>query len=360
MINHSSQTADGEHIDTNVEQTAPRSNTSNAPRAAIHQTLYSANSFAQHDYLAKGKKLPKITPAEAGQTNWLHFVGINNIELLKHALEPYGIHELVIEDILSRKQRPKIEDYGHYIFIAAQVYNYGATKLHSDQVYLVIGKDFVLSFQQKPLGLFSQFRQIMRHNPHHVLDKNAAFLAYYLLDRIVDDYFIVLEDYDNRVEAIDKALFKNENDDTLLSRIHRLKRDAVRLRRTLLPMRDVFYQLAVRGDYDIFEGESTVYLRDVYDHNLQLIETLEASRDMVVGMMDVYLSFQSNRLNQQMRVLTVITIMFMPLTVLTGIYGMNFDNMPELHWHYGYYAVLGLMATIITGLLIFFFRRKWL
>ena len=360
MINHSAQTADGEHIDTNVEQTAPRSNTSNAPKAAIHQTLYSADSFAQHDYLAKGKKLPKITPAEAGQTNWLHFVGINNIDLLRHTLQPYGIHELVIEDILSRKQRPKIEDYGHYIFIAAQVYHYSTTKLHSDQIYLVIGKDFVLSFQQKPLGLFSQFRQIMRNNPNHVLDKNTAFLAYCLLDRIVDDYFIVLEDYNNRVEAIDKALFKDENDDTLLSRIHRLKRDAVRLRRTLLPMRDVFYQLAVRGDYDIFEGESTVYLRDVYDHNLQLIETLEASRDMVVSMMDVYLSFQSNRMNQQMRVLTVITIMFMPLTVLTGIYGMNFDNMPELHWHYGYYAVLGLMATIIIGLLIFFFRRKWL
>lgn len=226
MINHSAQTADGENMDTNVEQTAPRSNTSNAPRAAIHQTLYSANSFAQHDYLAKGKKLPKITPAEAGQTNWLHFVGINNIELLKHALEPYGIHELVIEDILSRKQRPKIEDYGHYIFIAAQVYHYSTTKLHSDQIYLVIGKDFVLSFQQKPLGLFSQFRQIMRNNPNHVLDKNTAFLAYCLLDRIVDDYFIVLEDYNNRVEAIDKALFKDENDDTLLSRIHRLKRDA--------------------------------------------------------------------------------------------------------------------------------------
>ncbi|WP_281256741.1 CorA family divalent cation transporter [Neisseria iguanae] len=154
--------------------------------------------------------------------------------------------------------------------------------------------------------------------------------------------------------------FKDKNGDTLLNRIHHLKRDAARLRRTLLPMRDVFYQLTLRGDYDIFEGESTVYLRDVYDHNTQLIEMPEASRDMVVSMMDVHLSFQSNRMNQQMRVLTVITIMFMPLTVLTGIYGMNFDNMPELHWHYGYYAMLGLMAAIIIGLLIFFFRKKWL
>ena len=191
------------------------------------------------------------------------------------------------------------------------------------------------------------------------MNKNTAFLAYCLLDRIVDDYFIVLEEYNNRVEVIDKSLFKNENSD-ILSKIHRLKRDAVRLRRTLLPLRDVFYQLAVRGDFAIFKGESTVYLRDVYDHNMQLIESLDASRDMVLSMMDIYLSFQSNRMNQQMRVLTVITIIFMPLTVITGIYGMNFDNMPELHWHYGYFMVLGVMLCIIIGLLIFFSRRKWL
>ena len=199
----------------------------------------------------------------------------------------------------------------------------------------------------------------MHENPHNILNKNTAFLAYCLLDRIVDDYFIVLESYNNRVEVIDKSLFKNENSD-ILSKIHRLKRDAVRLRRTLLPLRDVFYQLAVRGDFAIFKGESTVYLRDVYDHNMQLIESLDASRDMVLSMMDIYLSFQSNRMNQQMRVLTVITIIFMPLTVITGIYGMNFDNMPELHWHYGYFMVLGMMLCIIIGLLIFFSRRKWL
>ena len=246
------------------------------------------------------------------------------------------------------------------MFTAAQVYHYTTTgKLHSDQVYVIIGKDFVLSFQQKPLGLFSHLRRQMHENPHNILNKNTAFLAYCLLDRIVDDYFIVLESYNNRVEVIDKSLFKNENSD-ILSKIHRLKRDAVRLRRTLLPLRDVFYQLAVRGDFAIFKGESTVYLRDVYDHNMQLIESLDASRDMVLSMMDIYLSFQSNRMNQQMRVLTVITIIFMPLTVITGIYGMNFDNMPELHWHYGYFMVLGVMLCIIIGLLIFFSRRKWL
>lgn len=353
------QPADSIHLATHIEQTAPRSNVADAPKSAVHQTLYSGQTFIQYDYLAKEKTVPEIQKPSEGQTNWLHFVGINHAGLLKHTLQPFGIHELVVEDILTRKQRPKIEDYGHYVFIAAQVYHYSANKLHSDQVYLVIGKDFVLSFQQKPLGLFSHFRQIMQGNPNGILHKSAPFLAYCLLDRIVDDYFIVLEEYDNRVEAIDKALFKEQTDDTVLSRIHRLKRDAVRLRRTLLPMRDAFYQLAVRGDYAIFSGESTIYLRNVYDHNQQLIESLDASRDTVASMMDVYLSFQSHRMNRQMRVLTVITIIFMPLTVLTGIYGMNFDNMPELHWHYGYFMVLGVMGAIIIGLLFFFFRRKW-
>ena len=199
-----------ETTDTLQDQAMQRSNTDNAPRSAIHQTLYSVDTFVQHDYLA-GKALPDIACPQEGQINWLHFVGINDAALLKHALEPYGIHELVIEDILSRKQRPKIEDYGNYVFTAAQVYHYTTTgKLHSDQVYVIIGKDFVLSFQQKPLGLFSHLRRQMHENPHNILNKNTAFLAYCLLDRIVDDYFIVLESYNNRVEAIDKSLFKSQ------------------------------------------------------------------------------------------------------------------------------------------------------
>lgn len=343
-----------------LEQTTPRSNTHNAPKTAIHQTLYSAHSFVQHDYLPQGKLFPPILQQSVGQINWLHLVGINHADTLKSILEPYAIHELVIEDILSRKQRPKIEDYGQYVFIASRVHYYTANKLQSDPVYLIIGTDFVLSFQQKPLGLFSPLRLRMDSNPLGILNKNAAFLAYCLLDRIVDDYFLVLDQYSNQVENIDKALFKDNNSDDILSRIHRLKRDAVRLRRTVMPMRDVCYQLAGRGEFSIFKGESKIYLSDVYDHTQQILESLDASRDMVISMMDVYLSFQSNRMNRQMRVLTVITIIFMPLTVLTGIYGMNFDYMPELHWHYGYFAVLGLMVLIIIGLLAFFFRRKWL
>ena len=168
----------------------------------------------------------------------------------------------------------------------------------------------------------------------------------------------MLDHYNTRVENLDKQLFAADNDELLVS-IHKLKRDAMRLRRALLPQREVLHQL-VRGDFPLFGKDAHVYLRDVYDHSQQLIESLDGARDMVVSMMDVHLSYQSNRLNQQMRVLTVITILFMPLTVITGIYGMNFDHMPELHWRYGYFMVLGLMATIIISLLTYFHRRRWL
>ncbi len=353
---------------------APRSDTSKVPKQAVHQTVYTADHYTEADYLsaengmlynaADGANTP-LSPAllprpEGEKINWLHFVGINDGDLLKAALSPYHIHELVLEDILSRKQRPKIEDYDSYLFIAARVYQYIDSKLQADQVYLIVGSNFVLTFQQRPLGLFSKIRAHMRDPRYAVRSQDAAFLAYRIIDRLIDDYFLTLDQYNNRVELIDKILFADTGTNSdLLGRIHRLKRDGVRLRRTLQPLRDVLTQL-VHGEFTTFHGKSHVYLRDTYDHAIQLLESLDASRDMVVSMMDIHLSFQSNRLNQQMRLLTAITILFMPLTVLTGIYGMNFDYMPELHWHYGYFMVLGLMALIIISLLLLFNRRKWL
>lgn len=342
-----------------ADEAAQRSDVKNAPPRAVHQTVYSAHSFRSQDHTPDGTP-PQLMPSENGETEWLHFVGINDAALLKSILSPYGVHDLVIEDILSRKQRPKIEDYGSYVFIAARVFQYAQGKLQSDPVYLILGRRFVFTFQQRRLGLFTDIRRQMADNRYDIRSKTAPFLAYRILDRLIDDYFVTLEQYDNRVENIDKTLFsQTAGHRDILARIHRLKRDAVRLRRTLLPLRDVMLQLA-RGEFEVFRGEPHLYLRDVYDHTMQLIESLDASRDTVLSMMDIHLSFQSNRLNGQMRVLTVITILFMPLTVITGIYGMNFDNMPELRWHYGYFMVLGLMLCIIVGLLVFFSRKKWL
>ncbi len=340
-----------------------RSDISQAPKQAVYYVEYDAEHCLQQEFIADGNTpfAPVLPAPQDGQTQWVHCIGINDAATLKNLLAPYHIHELVIEDILSKKQRPKIEDYNDYIFIAARVFTYHAHKLTADQVYLIIGRNFILTFQQHPIGLFNDIRQHLASNRYNIRQKNIDFMAYAFIDRLVDDYFLITDTYNEHVETIDRALFQSggNNNNDLLIKIHRLKRDALRIRRTLTPIRDVLTML-LRGDFDVFNGESQIYLRDTYDHVLQLIESIDASRDSVLSMMDVYLSFQSNKLNQQIRVLTVVTLLFMPLTVITGIYGMNFENMPELKWHYGYYMVLGLMLLITAYSLYFFRKRNWL
>ena len=344
-----------------------RSNIENVPHQAVYQTIYNANYLQQDDFTIENQQLYSAesgrelcTEIDADKICWLHFVGINEPALLKQLLQPYHIHDLIIEDILNQKQRPKIEQYQNYLFIAARVFQYHGNKLQSDPVYMIIGDNLVLTFQNRPLGLFSQIRQEFSNSRQTIRAKSIANLTYLFIDRLVDDYFITLDQYNTRAEGIDKTLFQEkEGNKNLLARIHAMKRDAIRLRRTLLPMREVINEMQL-GKFDLFGPDLYIYLRDAYDHTLQLVEFLDTSREMVMSMSDVYLSFQSNRLNQQMRMLTVVTIIFMPLTLLTGIYGMNFEYMPELHWHYGYFAVLGVMAALIIGMLVFFSRRKWL
>lgn len=337
---------------------SPRDNPDTLPEQGVHITRYSAQVFETEDRLSQDRLQAPLPQASAGEVLWCHFVGITDSELLHRLLDPYHIHDLVLEDILSIKQRPKIEDYGDYLFMAARVFKYQGNKLQSDPVFMILGKDFVFSFQRRPLGIFTGVRGRIQSNIIDFRSQGADFLAYALIDRLVDDYFFGLEDYTARVDEVDKKLFNPDNED-ILNRIHRLKRDGIRLRRTLVPMRESINQI-LRGDFPEFTRHVDVYLRDVYDHLIQLIESAESARDMVLSMMDVYLSYQSNRLNRQMRLLTVITLIFMPLTVITGIYGMNFDNMPELHWKYGYYMVLGLMVCIMAGMLTWFSRRKLL
>ncbi|WP_314342053.1 magnesium/cobalt transporter CorA [Simonsiella muelleri] len=344
-----------------------RSNTDQSPPHAVYQTFYSEHDyrssiyFPQSDGSLKDAQQQNPEPYILDeQKEWLHCVGINDPILLHNLLAPYGVHELVIEDLLSSQQRPKIEDYGDYLFMVLHVNQYSGNKLNTDTVYLIVGADYIFSFQNRPLGLFSNLHAQFAANQYNIRSKSIEFLVYHFIDRIVDDYFATLDGYNDRVESLDKQIFKNTGrDEELLSKIHKLKRDAMKLQRNLLPLREMTGQL-LRGNFRIFSGDTQLYLRDVNDHILQLIETLDMARDSVHSMMDIQLSFQSNRLNQQMRVLTVITIIFMPLTVITGIYGMNFDNMPELHWHYGYFMVLAILLFIIIGLLVFFKKRGWL
>ncbi|WP_100113917.1 magnesium/cobalt transporter CorA [Snodgrassella alvi] len=342
----------------NLPSLAHRSNVNNMPAQSLTITQITSRQLLTHSYTGADICCGNIPAPTKDRLIWIHLIGITDNEQLHQLLQTFNIHELAMEDILSRKQRPKIENYGHYLFVAARVFAYKKQKLQYNQIYIIIGQNYIITFQFEPLGLLQVIREYIQYNYSDIYHKGIDFLAYSLLDRIVDDYFVTVDEFDNRVEGLDKQLFSNSNKNLLVS-IHQLKRDAINLRRILSPIRDIVGRI-VHNEFPLFSKDIHVYLLDVYDHTQQLMETLDSARDTVMGMMDVHLSYQSNHLNEQMRMLTVFTIIVMPLNVLTGIYGMNFDNMPELHWHYSYYIVLGLMSTIIISLLTYFYRRHWL
>nr|WP_233158605.1 magnesium/cobalt transporter CorA [Chromobacterium sp. ASV5] len=291
---------------------------------------------------------------------WLNVYGLHDAAAMKLIGERFGLHPLVMEDILNARQRPKVEDYGDYLFIASRVFDYPPQggRLQSDQVYLVLANRFVLSFQERPTGVFEAIRERLRHKRGLIRGKGGDYLAYSLLDAVVDDYLAVLTQFNEKVETVDGRLLQG-GDNSVLRQIQRLKRDCLKLRRALLPLREMLLSLN-RSERDFFSPETLIYLRDAYDHTVHVLESLEMSREMVGDMLDLYLSTQSHRLNLQMRKLTVLTMIFMPLTLIAGIYGMNFENMPELKWHYGYHAVLAGMAALTLGMGWLFWKRRWI
>ncbi|MBP6563696.1 MAG: magnesium/cobalt transporter CorA [Neisseriaceae bacterium] len=350
--------AKAQHLAQHEVALPVRQGTRAVPSSLIRRTVYDQSHVTVTEYTAD-EFLAQVVPDQVpGQTQWVHFIGVKSAVQLNQMLAPFKIHPLVVEDILTRQQRPKIEEYDDYLFFAGRVFEYDGSRLVGDQVYLIVGEGFVLTFQNRPLGLFSDIHDRLIQNKGLLRQEDAEFLAYYLIDRMVDDCYSVVDEFSTKVESIDKSIFANQAGDDVLKTIYRLKRDGMRLRKSIYPLREALSRL-VRDDI-WFRKEAKVFLRDAYDHAMQLIETLDGSRDLLLSMMDVYLSYQSNQLNKQMRLLTVITLIFMPLTLITGIYGMNFDHMPELHWPYGYYMVLGGMALMVTAMVVFLYRRHWL
>lgn len=293
-------------------------------------------------------------------TLWLNVHGLGNIDLLQEVGRRFGLHPLTLEDILNTTQRTKVEAYEHYLFIVAKLGRFDAAQgcVVNEQIAIVLGRGWVLTFQEQASGTFSQIREHLRKGAGQVRKLGADYLVYALLDKIVDRYFGVLEALGEQVEALEDEVSEGAHLG-VLKRIHALRREMLYLRRALWPMREVLNSLQ-RDDADYFGAETQIYLRDVYDHAVHLIEAQEMLRDLVGGLTDFYMSNQGNRLNREMRMLTVIATIFMPLTFIVGVYGMNFDHMPELHWRYGYYLVWALMGAIGIGMGWFFWRRRWL
>ena len=291
---------------------------------------------------------------------WLNVHGLHEPEVMAEIGRRFKLHPLVLEDILNTNQRPKIDDYGDYLFMVARFFEIDSenNQIGSDQVSLILGANFVLTFQERPSGRFDPIRERLRQDRGQIRRLGADYLAYSLLDAIVDRYFTILENIGERTEELEDMMLERPKPGSLQA-VHQLKRETLMLRRSIWPLREVINNLT-RDDSRFFRAETRPYLRDVYDHTVHAIESLEANRDVIAGMLDIYLSAVSNRVNQEVRALTVVAIIFMPATLISGIFGMNFKTMPLLDLPTGFLIAIGMMATVATSLSIVFWRRRWL
>ncbi|OGW51498.1 MAG: magnesium and cobalt transport protein CorA [Nitrospirae bacterium RBG_13_43_8] len=291
---------------------------------------------------------------------WINVDGIHQIETLEKLGECFELHPLTLEDVLNTDQRPKMEDFGDYMYIVLKMFSYNDknNEILIEQVSFILGSNFVLSFQENVGDVFDPIRERIRSGKGRIRKMGADYLLYSLLDAIVDNYFIILEKIGEQIEFIEERLIINPASKTL-NIIHKLKRDMLFLRRSVWPLREVISGME-RGEFSLIKGTTKIYLRDVYDHNIQIIDTIETLREMLSGMLDIYLTSISNRLNAVMKVLTIIATIFMPLTFLAGIYGMNFKYMPELEWKWGYFLILLVMFAIGISMLFYFKKKKWL
>lgn len=294
---------------------------------------------------------------------WINVDGLGSAETIKEIGRIFDLHPLMLEDIAHVHQRPKQEVYGERLFIVVRMVS-GNEHLETEQVSLVLGPRFLITFQEREGDCLDPVRQRIRAGVGRVRSAGADYLAYALIDAIIDGYFPVLEAYGERVEKLQEEVLL-EPDERTVSKVQELKHDLMAFRRVTWPLRDTLAAL-LREETPLIEEETRAYLRDCYDHVIQVIDMIETHREVAAGLMDVYLSSVSNRMNEVMKVLTIIATIFIPLTFIAGIYGMNFNpeasrwNMPELNWPWGYPATLAAMALVAVLMVVYFKRKRWL
>jgi len=310
---------------------------------------------------------PNASYMRLSSKTWIQIQGLHDITQLREVMDYFELHPLVQEDIVSINQRPKVEPYGDIIFVVGRMITARqegeTTELKSEQVSLVLGKNYVLSFQESDDPLFDPvIRRLLVANTRlrrHSID----FLTYALLDNLVDHYFTALDFINEIIETMEERVIEKP-EPTDLQSIHALRRDLIFFRKSVWSLRDGVNSL-IRDDSPLISPEIKIYLRDVYDHLVQVIDNVESQRELVFSLYDMYMSSLSSRMNEVMKVLTVISTLFIPLTFIVGVYGMNFNpetsawNMPELNWAFGYPAAWGLMFVIVVSMLVYFKRKSW-
>jgi magnesium transporter len=291
---------------------------------------------------------------------WVNIDGIHQANIIEQIGKSFQIHPLTLENIMNTAQRPKIEYFPNYIYIALKMIYWSDDKqeLSIEHISLLLTDHTVLSFQEREGDVFNPVRQRIKNKAGKIRESGADYLIYALLDSIVDQYFLVLEKLSDRSEFLQDILLNQPSPDNLQI-IHQIKRNLIFLRNAVWPLREIISNLE-KDESNLIQKNTKLFLRDIYDHTVQVIETVETLRDMISGLLDIYLSSVSNRMNEVMKVLTIIATIFIPLTFVAGIYGMNFEYMPELSWKWGYPIILSIMFLIGLGMFFFFKKKKWL
>jgi magnesium transporter len=291
---------------------------------------------------------------------WISIDGIHDKEIIEKIGCHFDIHPLLLEDIMNTNQRPKVEDFGDYIFIVLKTLSHeeGGDRVSAEQVSLVVSRDVVISFQERENAIFEPLRERIRNGKGRVRKMGTDYLAYSIIDAIVDEYFVIIENIGEDIERFEDKLVLEFGPRTLKG-IQSLRTEMLALRRAIWPMREVVLGLE-RLESALIQESTGIFFRDVYEHTVQIMDTVETYRDMLSGMLDIYLSSISNRLNEVMKVLTIIATIFIPLTFIAGVYGMNFEFMPELKWRYGYAFAWFIMLAVVGVMLYYFRKKKWI
>ena len=324
-------------------------------RIKITLIEYNETEFFEREFFDLSDCLSHVKP---NMVKWLNVEGLHKPELIEVIGKFYNIHPLTMEDIVHVDQRPKFEDYENYVVAIMKMISY-TTEVKSEQLSIVLLENTVLSFQEPHSGdAFDIIRTRLRQGKGRVRRLGADYLAYALMDAVVDCYFTAIEKIGDKIEEIEEEII-SETDKKSLLELYHLKREMIYLRKQVWPMRDMINNM-VRSETNLINPSSDIYLRDLSDHVTRIIDTVETYRDLLSGIMDIYLSTNANKMNEVMKVLTIMSSIFIPVTFIAGVYGMNFENMPELKTQNGYFITWGIMLSIIIGLMVYFKRKKWM
>jgi len=297
---------------------------------------------------------------DTDSVTWINLNGLNHVTQIEALGIHYDLHPLVLEDIVNIAQRPKIDEHDDYLFVVLKMLYYDANeKIVSEQVSFVLGKNYVLSFQESEGDVFDSVRNRIRQAKGRVRTLQTDYLLYVLIDAIVDHYFSVIEILGDKIEDFETAIFSGDVDDDISQKIQNLKREILRVRRAIFPLREVISRIE-KNENKLIQKKTITYYRDIYDHLIQVSENIDIYREMIWSLMDMYMTTISNKMNEVMKVLTIMASIFIPLTFIAGIYGMNFEYIPELQYKYSYFILWGIMIVLFIGMLYYFRKKKWL